>query len=386
VVIGKGDPEKSGEKRVGMTRDADEFTGTSTVRDIHKFDESRLNRWMVEFVEGYAGPMVVEQFKGGQSNPTYKLTTPGKCYVLRRKPSGPLLKGAHAVEREVQVLRALEQVDFPVAHVHALCTDSEVIGTWFYVMDWVDGRIFWDATLPKVSDTTRSLYFDAMNETLARLHCVDYGAIALDHYGRSGNFFERQISRWSNQYLKDATDAGRNACMEQLIEWLPTHLPNDHATTLIHGDFRIDNLIFHASEPRILAVLDWELSTLGHPLADFANHLMMYRLSPRVIAGLSGAHLETLKIPSESDYIAAYCRRTGREGIPQLNFYMAFSMFRMAAIFHGIKGRLTRGTAASARAKDYADEFEWMAEIGWRQVQHSSTDFKLEEASPTGLT
>jgi len=357
-----------------MTRGADEFTGTTAVRDIHKFDELRLTRWMGEFVEDFAGPLVVEQFKGGQSNPTYKLTTRGKTYVLRRKPSGALLKGAHAVEREVQVLRALEQVDFPAAHVHALCTDSDVIGTWFYVMDWVDGRIFWDATLPNVSDTTRSLYFDAMNEAMARLHSLDYRAIGLEDYGRPGNFFERQISRWSKQYLTDAPDAGRNAHMERLIEWLPAHFPTDHVTSLIHGDFRVDNLIFHPAEPRILAVLDWELSTLGHPIADFAYHLMMYRLPPRVISGLAGAHLESLNIPSEADYVAAYCRRTGREGIAQLNFYMAFNMFRLAAIFHGIKGRLARGTAASPRGKDYADEFEWMAESGWRQAQRSNFD------------
>lgn len=351
-----------------MIRNGAEFSGTTAVREVHKFDSQRLERWMREHVAGFAGPLQVEQFKGGQSNPTYKVSTPTRSYVLRRKPPGELLKGAHAIEREARVLSCLETTDFPVAHVYALCIDASVIGSWFYIMDCVDGRIFWDATLPGVSNASRAQYFDAMNAAIARLHTLDYEAIGLAEYGKPGNYFERQISRWSKQYLADAGDAGQSERMEQLMDWLPAHIPPDAATTLVHGDFRIDNLIFHPTEPKILAVLDWELSTLGHPLADFAYHLMMYRVPPRVIAGLQGAPLGSLQIPSESSYVAAYCQRTGRDGIAHLGFYMAFNMFRMAAIFHGIRGRLMRGTATSERAKDYAGEFEWMADMAWRQV------------------
>jgi aminoglycoside phosphotransferase (APT) family kinase protein len=346
----------------------DEFSGTAAVREAHRFDETRLAQWLAAHVPGYIGPLIVEQFKGGQSNPTYKLVTPHGKYVMRRKPPGQLVKGAHAVDREAQVLQALRTVGFPVAHVHGLCTDDGVIGTWFYVMDYVDGRIFWDSTFPGVSRLQRPRYFDAMNETLARLHCVSYASIGLANYGRPGNYFMRQIGRWSKQYLADAADAGTDDNMDRLIEWLPAHIPEGDETTLIHGDFRLDNMIFHPSEPRVLAVLDWELSTLGHPLADFAYHAMMYRLPPRIAAGLTGADLAALNIPREADYVAAYCRRTGREDIPNLDFYMAFNMFRLAAIYHGIKGRLARGTAVSANAKGYAAEVEMLAQLGWAQA------------------
>jgi aminoglycoside phosphotransferase (APT) family kinase protein len=345
-----------------------ELSGAGAVRQNYEFDAEKLAGWMVQHVDGFAGPIVVEQFKGGQSNPTYKLNTPRRAYVLRRKPPGQLLKGAHAVDREARVIAALEKVGFPVPHVYALCIDATVIGSWFYVMEWIEGRIFWDAALPGVTDDNRGHYFDAMNQVIAKLHNVDYRAIGLVDYGRAGNYFERQIARWSDQYRSDAPSAGRSACMDMLIDWLPAHIPPDTASSLIHGDFRIDNLIFHPTEARIIAVLDWELSTIGHPLADFAYHLMMYRLASRVISGLQGAPLSKLGIPSESDYVTAYCRRTNRGAIGDLDFYLAFNMFRMAAIFHGIKGRLIRGTATSERAKDYAGEFEWMAETGWQQV------------------
>jgi aminoglycoside phosphotransferase (APT) family kinase protein len=340
-----------------------QFSGTIAVRDAHRFDEERLACWMAEHVPGYEGPLIVEQFKGGQSNPTYKLVTPAKAYVVRRKPPGELLKGAHAVEREARVLQALEKVSFPV--------DDEVIGTWFYVMDYVDGRIVWDATFPDVGRAERPLYFDAMNATLARLHCVDYRAIGLADFGHSGNYFARQIARWSKQYLGDVEQAGSDPNMDRLIDWLSLHIPAGGDTTLVHGDFRVDNLIFHSTEPRVLALLDWELSTLGHPLADFAYHLMMYRLPPRIVAGLLGSDIDALGIPSEADYVAAYCSRTGRADIAHLDFYVAFNMFRLAAIFHGIKGRLARGTAASAQAREYAAGVEWMAEMGWAQVQRA---------------
>jgi aminoglycoside phosphotransferase (APT) family kinase protein len=350
--------------------EASAFSGTAAVREAHRFDEARLAAWLRENVADYAGPLEVQQFKGGQSNPTYKLITPRRTYVLRRKPPGTLLKGAHAVEREARVLTALETVGFPVAHVHGLCIDEGIIGTWFYVMDCVEGRIVWDATFPALSARERPQYFEAMNATLARLHQVDYGAIGLGDYGRSGNYFERQIARWSQQYLGDA-EAGRDPHMDRLIEWLPANIPPGDETSIVHGDFRVDNLIFHPTEPRVLAVLDWELSTLGHPLADFAYHLMMYRMPPRVITGLIGSDLAALGIPGEANYVAAYCRRTGRDGIAHLEFYLAFNLFRFAAICHGIKARSQRGTAASAHALEMAGAFPDMARDAWEQARRA---------------
>ncbi|PCG16222.1 MAG: phosphotransferase family protein [Sphingomonas sp.] len=336
--------------------------GTTPVRDAHRFDEAALARWMAANVAGFAGPLTVEQFKGGQSNPTYRLTTPGTAYVLRRKPPGPLLKGAHDVLREARILTALAQTDVPVAPVHGICADEGVIGTPFFVMGLVEGRIFWDATFPDVPRARRAACFDAMNATLAALHRVDYEAVGLGDYGRPGNYFARQIARWSTQYRDDA-DAGRDPDMDALVEWLPAHIPADDEARIVHGDFRCDNLIFHPTEPRVLAVLDWELSTLGHPLADFAYHAVMYRMPPDIVAGLAGADLAALGIPGEQDYIAAYCARTGRASIPNYDFYIAFNFFRLAAIFHGIKGRVIRGTAASAHARDRAASFPRLARL-----------------------
>jgi len=336
--------------------------GTTAVREGHQFDEAALVRWMASHVEGFAGPVTVTQFKGGQSNPTYRLSTPGRDYVMRRKPPGQLLKGAHAIEREAQVLTALGGIGFPVPHIFGLCTDDAVIGSWFYVMDMVEGRIFWDATLPEVSREERPAYFDAMNETIARLHMADYQAIGLGDYGKPGNYFARQISRWSRQYLEDV-EAGRDANMDRLVEWLPGAIPPGDDIAIVHGDFRCDNMIFHPSEPQVIAVLDWELSTLGHPLADFAYHALMYHMPPNIVAGLIGADLDALNVPSEQAYIAAYCRRTGREEIPNWPFYIAFNFFRLAAIFHGIKGRVIRGTAASAHARERAENFPVLAEL-----------------------
>jgi aminoglycoside phosphotransferase (APT) family kinase protein len=343
-------------------------SGTTAVREGHRFDEASLAAWMAANVEGFAGPLHVEQFKGGQSNPTYKLVTPSRGYVLRRKPPGQLLKGAHAVEREAKVLSALGSVGFPVAHVYGLCTDDAVIGTWFYIMEMVEGRIFWDAALPDVSYADRPLYFNALNETLARLHMVDYAAVGLADYGRPGNYFERQIKRWSAQYLED-TDAGRDANLDRLIEWLPANIPAGDETSIVHGDFRVDNVIFHPAEPRIIAVLDWELSTLGHPLADFAYTAMMYRMPPAIVAGLGGTDLKAFNIPSEEEFVAAYCRRTNRAAMPGYNFYIAFNFFRLAAIFHGIKGRAVRGTASSAQAKERAKILPELTALAWRQAE-----------------
>lgn len=346
--------------------------GTTPVREGFHFDEASLAKWMAANVADFTGPLTVEQFRGGQSNPTYKLVTPSRNYVLRRKPPGTLLKGAHAVDREAKVLIGLEQGGFPVAHVYGLCTDDLVIGTWFYVMEMVEGRIFWDATVPGVSNAERADIFDAMNAAIAQLHRIDYAAVGLGDYGRPGNYFERQIARWTRQYLEDA-DAGPDPNMDRLIAWLPANLPSDDdATSITHGDFRIDNLIFHPREPRVLAVLDWELSTLGHPGADFAYNAMMYRMPPSIVAGLGGADIRALGIPDERDYLEEYCRRTGRVDMPGYDFYIAFNFFRLAAIFHGIKGRVARGTAASAQARERIKVLPELMSLAWQQAETAS--------------
>ena len=351
-----------------MSASADENLGTTPVREGYAFDVAALAAWMEANVAGFSGPITVEQFKGGQSNPTYKLLTPGKSYVLRRKPPGQILKGAHAVDREAQVLTGLAKANFPVAHVHGLCLDDGVIGSWFYVMDMVEGRIFWEAHVPGVSSTERAAIFDAMNATMAQLHSVDYQAVGLGEYGRPGNYFARQIGRWSKQYFDDA-EAGRDANMDRLIDWLQTNMPeDDDATSIIHGDFRIDNMIFHPTEPRVLAVQDWELSTLGHPLADFAYNAMMYRMPPHIVAGLGGIPIAGTGIPSEDDYVAAYCARRGLPAMPGYQYYMAFNFFRLAAIFHGIKGRVIRGNASSAQARERVAVLPELMALAWSQT------------------
>lgn len=337
-------------------------TGTTPVRDGFGFDTAALSRWMAAHVAGFRGPMSVRQFKGGQSNPTYQLITPGKTYVLRRKPPGQLAKGAHAVDREARVLGALGAAGFPVAQVRGLCTDDSIIGSWFYVMDMVEGRIFWNATFPEVSAPDRPRYFQAMNETLAQLHMADPAAIGLGDFGPGGNYAARQISRWTKSYLADA-EAGRDPGMDWLIEWLPQAVPDSDETSVVHGDFRCDNLIFHPTAPRVIAVLDWELSTLGNPLCDFTYHAMMYRMPPDIVAGLGGIDPTPLNIPGEADHVAQYCALTGRAGIPDYPAYIAFNFFRMAAIFHGIKGRVIRGSAASAHSMDRVKQFPKLVEL-----------------------
>ncbi len=342
-----------------------DFTGTGAVRDAHRFDEAALARWMESNIADYSGPLTVEQFQGGQSNPTYRLVTPSRSFVMRRKPPGELLKGAHAVEREARVLTALAKAGFPVAEVYGLCTDDSVIGTWFYVMEMVVGRTFWSASCDGLQPAERAAAFDAMNAAIARLHAIDHEAIGLADYGRPGSYFQRQISRWSRQYLEDEL-AGRDAAMDKLIEWLSSRIPDvPERTSVIHGDFRVDNMIYHPTEPRILAVLDWELSTLGDPLADFAYHLMMYRMPQLTIPGLAGLNLASLGIPSEAEYVASYCQRTGRDSIPEIEFYLAFNLFRFAAIIHGIKGRLARGTASSPHARSMVRDLPVIAQLGW---------------------
>lgn len=353
-----------------VTTASPDNVGTTPVRPGFELDVPALAAWLVEHVGGYQGPLQVDQFRGGQSNPTYKLTTPGRCYVLRRKPDGVLLNGAHAIEREVRIIGALEATDFPVPAVYGVCTDESVIGSWFYVMALVEGRIFWDATLAELPRQERSMIFDSMNATIAKLHLIDHESIGLSDYGRPGNYFERQIARWSKQYLEDP-HAGRDPNMDRLIEWLPANVPASSDTSLVHGDFRIDNLIFDPVEPRVVAVLDWELSTLGDALADFAYNAMMYHMPPDIVAGLYGINPEAIGLPSEAAYINAYCRRTGRNDIPSYGFYIAFNFFRLAAIFHGIKGRMIRGTAASAQSGSRAERFPKLAAIAWDRARYA---------------
>jgi len=328
---------------------------------------------MTAHVEGFCGPLGVGQFKGGQSNPTYKLTTPGRSYVLRRKPPGKLLPSAHAVDREYRVMAATGAAGFPAPRVYALCEDDAVIGTAFYVMECVEGRIFWNPAFPETPFAERYAYFDAMNATLAALHWLDYAAIGLSGYGRTGGYFARQIARWSRQYREDEA-AGRVEALDRLIDWLPDNIPPGDETTIVHGDFRCDNMIYHPTRPKVIAVLDWELSTLGHPLADFAFSAMIYRMPPGGFFGLDGQDPVALGLPSEADYIAAYCGRTGRAGIENYDFYVAFNMFRLSAILHGIRGRIVRGTASSANAEDRAAQVEPIAEKAWEQALRAMRD------------
>ena len=350
-------------------------SGTSMVSERLRFDEAALVAWMREHVAGFTGPLAVSQFKGGQSNPTYRLdTSDGRAFVLRRKPPGTLLPGAHAVEREARVMSALGPTGFPVPRVHGLCDDASVIGTPFFVMDLVDGRIVWEAAFPGLSHDERAAHFDAMNATIARLHALDPAAIGLGDYGRPAAFVERQVARWSKQYLADA-DAGRLPQMDALVDWLGTHLPPDRGEArIVHGDFRCDNMIFAPAEPRIVAVLDWELSTLGDPLADFVYHLLMYRMPAGLFTGLAGLDLAALGIPTEPDYVAAYCRRTGRDHVPDLDYLMVFVMFRLAGILHGIKGRLARGNASSAHAAAMVAQLEPLADLALGQARSARLD------------
>jgi aminoglycoside phosphotransferase (APT) family kinase protein len=345
------------------------YIGTRPVAEAHRFDVGALERYMREHVEGFRGPLEVEQFKGGQSNPTYRLSAAGKRYVMRRKPPGKLLPSAHAVDREYRVITALGGTDVPVARTYALCTDESVIGTAFYIMDYVEGRVLWDPQLPSMEPGERAAIFDEMNRVIAALHRVDYAAIGLADYGKPGNYFQRQIDRWTRQYRASETE--KIEAMDRLIEWLPANIPADDATSIVHGDYRIDNMIFHPREPRVLAVLDWELSTLGHPMADFSYHAMAWRLSSREFRGLRGADLRSMGIPSEQDYVARYLERTGMRAWSEKdwNFCMAYNMFRAAAIFQGVMARAVAGNAASAQAVETGKRARPMAELGWKQVE-----------------
>ena len=334
----------------------------------NEFDVEALAAYLRGRVEAFRAPLRAERFSGGQSNPTYLLTdVGGRRYVLRKKPAGTLLASAHAVDREYRVMKALEDTDVPVARMLCFCDDPQVIGTPFFVMEFVEGRIFWDPALPELEASGRHALYEDMNRVVAALHSVDYRAVGLADYGRPGNFFARQIGRWTRQYQASATEP--LPAMERLIEWLPAHIPADDQTAIFHGDLRLDNLIVHPREPRIVAVLDWELSTLGHPLADFAYHALPWRLTSAQFRGMAEKHPLPAGIPSESEYLRRYGERTGRAVDPShYEFCLAYSMFRLAAILQGILKRALDGTAASAQARETGLKARPIAEAAWRQV------------------
>jgi aminoglycoside phosphotransferase (APT) family kinase protein len=350
------------------------FTGTKPVASSHAFDVAALQAYLASAMPGFSGPLTVEQFKGGQSNPTYKLLTPNSTYVMRTKP-GPaakLLPSAHAVEREYRVMKGLASSDVPVAQMHVLCEDEGVIGRAFYVMQFMDGRVLWDQALPGLGSNERTAIYDEMNRVIAALHKVDVVQAGLADYGKPGNYFERQISRWSKQYLASITEDIPE--MNRLIEWLPAHMPasalDSSQVGIVHGDYRLDNLVFHKTEPRIIAVLDWELSTLGHPLADFSYHCMAWHIPPGVFRGIGGLDHAALGIPSQADYIKRYCQRTGRSDGDALaadwNFYLAYNLFRLASITQGIAKRVVDGTAASEQARASGAATSSLAAMAWR--------------------
>jgi len=341
------------------------------VTERHRFDAARLSAFLADKLPGWTGPLEVRQFQGGQSNPTYLLTTPNRLYVMRSKP-GPvakLLPSAHAVEREFRVMRALGIQGIPVPEVHVLCEDESVIGRAFFVMEHVEGRILWDQTLPGMSRAERAAIYDEMNRVIAALHSVDVSAAGLSDYGKAGNYFARQIGRWSKQYQASATEPIE--AMNRLIEWLPQHVPSAEDVAVVHGDYRLDNLIFHPHEPRIVAVIDWELSTLGHPLADFSYHCMSWHIPPGAFRGIHGLDHAALGIPSETQYIERYCERTGRKSIEHWDFYLAYNMFRIAAILQGVYKRATEGIASSDNATEAGKRARGLAELGWQLAQHA---------------
>jgi len=351
----------------------EEMMGTKPVSERQRFDVEALGAWLVQHVDGYpGGAPAIEQFKGGQSNPTFRLEAGGRRYVLRTKP-GPaakLLPSAHAIDREFRVMQALHGACFPVPRQYALCLDEAIIGRAFYVMECVEGRVLWDQSLPGMTPGERAAIYDEQNRVIAQLHTVDYAAIGLGDYGKPGNYFARQIERWTKQYQASVTEPIET--MDRLIEWLPRHIPEGDDTSIVHGDYRLDNMIFHPTEPRILAVLDWELSTLGHPAADFSYHCMSWHIPPGRFRGIGGLDLEALGIPSLEEYVARYCERTGKTlSLEDFDFYLAYNMFRLAGIMQGIMKRYVDGTAASAQALENGKAARPMAEMAWQFASRS---------------
>jgi len=343
----------------------DDNIGTIPVQEKHQFDVASLQAFMEAHVEGFSGTLTVEEFAGGQSNPTYLLNAEGEQYVMRRKPPGELLKSAHAVDREYRVMKALYDTDVPVARTYALCTDDEVIGTWFYIMDYLDGRVVWDSTGGEYTPQERGEMWDTANDVLARLHNVDYEAVGLSDFGKHGDYVARQLSRWAGQY--EYTKTVDNPWMDNLIEYLPANIPAEDkdACTIVHGDIKLDNMMLHPERNEVIGILDWELATLGNPISDFAYLCMRYRDS------LRGMNLKSLGIPSEEEYVEAYCMRTGRSGIDNWDFYIAFNMFRLAAILQGIARRVEDGTAASAQAKEAGAGAYDLSKLAWAQIDPS---------------
>jgi aminoglycoside phosphotransferase (APT) family kinase protein len=337
---------------------------TGEVRQAHRFDEAALADYLKRHISGFSGNLMIRQFTYGQSNPTFLLSAGERSYVLRKKPPGKLLPSAHAVDREYRMIQALKETDVPVAEPLLFCEDASIIGTPFYVMAHVEGRIFRDVTASEASGPEeRAAIFDSMNETMAKIHLVDYGALGLGDYGKPGNYMARQVSRWKRQYEASKTDDIEN--MDVLIKWLEDHIPEDDSTSIVHGDVRLENLIIHPKEPRVVAVLDWELSTLGHPFSDLAYNCMHYYMpvSKGRLSGYKGLDLAELGIPGENDYIAAYCRRTGREGISEWTFFVAFSMFRLASIIQGVYKRGLDGNASSDQARSYGQYVLLLADM-----------------------
>jgi aminoglycoside phosphotransferase (APT) family kinase protein len=354
--------------------DFDHFVGTRSVSDKHAFDIPALSAWLQHHLEGFTGPLSAEMFKGGQSNPTYKLITPTKSYVMRAKP-GPvakLLPSAHAVEREFAVMRGLEDTPVPVPHMYCLCEDESVIGRAFYIMEFKLGRVLWDQSLPDMDAGQRTAIYTEMNRVISALHTVPFAERGLAGYGKPGNYFERQIGRWSKQYVASITQPIPE--MDQLMQWLPGNIPSmardESMVSVVHGDYRLDNLMFDAAAPEIIAVLDWELSTLGHPLADFSYHCMAWHIPPGSFRGIAGLDFKALGIPTEDEYIRMYCDSTGLAKPSQLkvdwNFYLAYNLFRIAAILQGIAKRVEAGTASSAQAVSSASGARPLAQLAWK--------------------
>lgn len=339
------------------------FSGTVEPSDADRLDEGRLTAWMEANVEGFRGPLTQGKFKGGQSNPTYKLSSPSGNYVLRRKPFGKLLPSAHAVDREFRVQSGLHKVGFPVARQYGLCTDDDVVGSWFYVMDMVDGRTIWDGAMPGATPEERRAVYIEMTDTLAALHNVDLGDAGLEEYGKPGNYFGRQVDRWTKQYRLSETE--HMPAMEKLIEYLPATLPEQTRTSVVHGDYRIDNMIFANGRAEVLAVLDWELSTLGDPLADFTYFCMAWVTENGGRSGVMDLDRAPLGIPELDEVVERYCAATQRSDVPDMNWYFAYNHFRLAGILQGIKKRVIDGTASSAHAKSMSARVDPLAQKAW---------------------
>ena len=340
---------------------------TTAVRQGHELDRASLERYLAGHLPGFRGPLEIRQFEGGQSNPTYLLRAAGREFVLRKKPPGQLLPSAHAVDREYRVMKALAGSGVPVPPALLLCEDASVVGTPFFIMGCVDGRVFRQPHLPGVTAGDRAAMYADMADVLARLHGVDVAAIGLSEYGKPGNYYARQLGRWGQQYV--AAKTGEIPSMDRLMEWLPAHIPPGDETAIVHGDYRVENLIFHPTDPRIVAIVDWELSTLGHPLADLAYNCLTYYLPPEALGRVETVDSDQSGLPGEADYVAAYCRRTGRSGIADWNFYLAFSMFRLASILQGVYARGLQGNAASSYALQRGAAARVIADRAWEISQ-----------------